>query len=66
MGYDYKAYMDYMDPNVLCPQKSLINLISLSLLVPNKRVIVIVILFSTEYKQWRTEYMSSIITTMKP
>ena len=20
-GYDYMAYMDYMDPNALCPQK---------------------------------------------
>ena len=25
------AYMDYMDPDVLCPQKRPINLISLSL-----------------------------------
>ena len=21
IGYDYMAYMDYMDPNVFCPQK---------------------------------------------
>ena len=21
IGYDYTAYMDYMDPDVLCPQK---------------------------------------------
>ena len=34
IGYDYMAYMDYMDPDVLCPQKRLINLISLSLFMP--------------------------------
>ena len=27
---------------------------------------VVVILFPTEYKHWRTEYMSNIITTTKP
>ena len=21
VGYDYTAYMDYMDPDILCPQK---------------------------------------------
>ena len=29
-------------------------------------VVVVVILFPTEYKQRRTEYMSNIITTSKP
>ena len=29
-------------------------------------VVVVVILFPTEYKQWKAEYMSNIITTMKP
>ena len=29
-------------------------------------VVVVVILFPTEYKQWRAEYMSNIITTRKP
>ena len=29
-GYDYTAYMDYMDLDVFCPQKRPINLISLS------------------------------------
>ena len=28
--------------------------------------VVVVILFPTEYKQWRTEYVSNIITTRKP
>ena len=36
-----------------------INLVSIPLLL-------VVILFPTEYKQWRTEYMSNIITNRKP
>ena len=28
-------------------------------------LVVVVILFPTQYKQWRTEYMSNITTTMK-
>ena len=28
--------------------------------------VVVAILFPTEYKQWMIEYMSNIITTMKP
>ena len=28
--------------------------------------VVVVILFPTEYKQWRAEYMSNVITTRKP
>ena len=31
-----------------------------------EKVVVVVILFPTEYKQWRREYMSNIITTRKP
>ena len=29
-------------------------------------MVLVVILFPTEYKQWRTKYMSNIITTRKP
>ena len=30
------------------------------------QVVVVVILFPIEYKQWRAEYMSNIITTREP
>ena len=30
------------------------------------QIVVVVFLFPTEYKQWRTEYISGIVTTMKP
>ena len=33
---------------------------------PTPAVAVVVILFTTEYKQWRTDYMSTIITIKKP
>ena len=31
ISYDYTAYMDYMDPDVLCPQKGRKSQIYLSL-----------------------------------
>ena len=31
LGYDYMASMDYMDPDVRCPQKRLLNIITHSL-----------------------------------
>ena len=31
IGYDYMASVDYMDPDVRCPQKRLLNIITHSL-----------------------------------
>ena len=50
LGYDYMASMDYMDPDVRCPQKRLLNIITHSLVSKILQTLVAVLpLFATRF-----------------